>query len=137
MSDPRGAVRRELRLIRRDARQPWRRWPTRVGGAIVAVARAAPRAVAEFLAELVGGILLAAASLGLLAVVVALVSWGWRHSPAAAVVLLAGIAGFLGYGGYELIARHRRRRGRLAAAAAGATAFTVFWALSVAMYYVG
>ena len=68
---------------------------------------------------------------------VALVSWGWRHSPAATVVLLAGIAGFLGYGGYELIARHGRRRGRIAAAAVGATAFTVSWALSVAMYYVG
>lgn len=103
----------------------------------MAVARAVAGFVVELVGEVVAGILLAVASLGLLAVVVALVSSGWRHSPAATVVLLAGIAGFLGYGGYELIARHGRRRGRIAAAAVGATAFTVSWALSVAMYYVG
>ena len=64
MSDPRGAVRRELQLIRRDARQPWRRWPRRVGEAIVAVARVVTGFVVELVGEVVAGILLAVASLG-------------------------------------------------------------------------
>jgi hypothetical protein len=101
----------------------------------------AARAVAEFLKELVGEVvaemLVWALSLGLLAVVVALVSWGWGHSPVATVVLLAGIVGFLGYGAYELIARHGRQRGRVAAIAVGATVFTALWASYVAVYYVG
>jgi hypothetical protein len=135
--DPRDRARRELRLIRRDARQPWRRWPRRIGSAVVSAARA----TADFLKELVGEViaetLVAVVALGLFGLVAALVAWGWGHSPVATVVLLAGLAVFLGYGGYELIGRSGRRRGRVAATAAGAAGFTVLWASYVAMYYVG
>ncbi|GAA3434697.1 hypothetical protein [Kutzneria kofuensis] len=137
MSDPRAMARRELRLLRRDARQPWRRWPRRLGGAIVAATRAVAEFFRELILEIVGEALFTLLAVGLLAVVGALVSWGWARSPAATIVLLAGIIGFLGYGGYELVASVRRRKGRLAATAAGATGFVVLWASYVATYYVG
>lgn len=108
-----------------------------MGAAIVAAARAVVDFLKELAAEAIGEVLAAVVSLGLLAVVVALVSWGWRHSPVATVVLLAGVAVFLGYGGYELIGRRGRRRGRLAMTAAGAAAFVALWASIVAAYYVG
>lgn len=141
MSESREAVRRELALIRRDAMQPWRRWPRRVGGATAAAVPAAVRAVGEFLRDLVleavGEVFLAVVSIGLLAAVVTSVTWGWGRSPAATVGLLAGIAGFLAYGGYELFGRTTTRRGRLAATAVGATVFTALWAMCLATYYVG
>ncbi|QUQ72108.1 hypothetical protein [Kutzneria sp. CA-103260] len=108
-----------------------------MGASIAAAVRAVWDFLKELVAEVVGEVLVAVVSLGLLGVVVALVSWGWRHSPTATVVLVAGLAGFLGYGGYELIGRRGRRRGRLAATAAGAAGFVEVWASIVAVYYVG
>ncbi|MFC0431628.1 hypothetical protein [Kutzneria buriramensis] len=137
MSESREAARRELALIRRDAMQPWRLWPRRVGEAIAAAVRAVGEFLKDLVLEAVGELFLATVSFGLLAVVVTLVTWGWGRSPAATVGLLAGIAGFLAYGGYELFGRTTRRRGRLAATAAGATVFTALWATYLATYYVG
>jgi hypothetical protein len=137
MSDLRREVQRDLRQLRREARQPWRRWPRRIGAAIGAAARATGSFLKELVLEGIGEVLAGLVSLGLLGLVVALVAWGWRHSPAATSVLLVGTVGFLAYGGYELIARHRRRRGRLAATAAGAAGFVVLWASIVLTYYVG
>lgn len=137
MSDLRQVVRRELDLIRRDARRPWRRWPRRTSGAVVVAVRAVGEFLKDLVLEIAGELLLVGISVGLLAVLAALVSWGWARSPAATVVLLVGTAGFVAYGGYELFGRTETRRGRLAATAAGTAVFAGLWALGLITYYVG
>jgi cysteine synthase len=111
-----------------------------VGGAIAAVGEFLKDRVLDakyLILEAVGELFLAVVSLGLLAAVATLVTWGWGRSPAATAGLLAGIAGFLAYGCYELFGRTTRKRGRLAATAAGAAVFTALWAMGLAVYYVG
>ncbi|MEU0600879.1 lysine transporter LysE [Streptomyces sp. NPDC006393] len=92
------------------------------------MARKAGRTLGEFLGEVVLEVLFAAVACVLLAGLVFVSLWGWRHSP----LLTGGVGGtvlaFLGYGAWEMFRPARSgRRGRLAAAAlASFTAAAVF-----------
>ncbi|MEV6233755.1 hypothetical protein AB0L88_38440, partial [Saccharopolyspora shandongensis] len=94
------------------------------------------RGVGELLGEVLGEALLALAALALFAGVVAASAWGWQHSPAATVVLVAGIVLFLAFGAHELATRRagQRKRRRPAAAAAGTVVFLLIWVLYLVVY---
>lgn len=66
MTDPRELARRELRLIRRDARQPWRRWPMRAGAAVVSGIVLAARGTAGFLKDMLGEVIAELVVVGLI-----------------------------------------------------------------------
>lgn len=127
---------RALRQLRRDSSDRWHRWPARIGSAVVMGALRVVRGVGELLGEVLGEALLALAALALFAGVVAASAWGWQHSPAATVVLVAGIVLFLAFGAHELATRRagQRKRRRPAAAAAGTVVFLLIWVLYLVVY---
>ncbi|MGI8311585.1 hypothetical protein [Saccharopolyspora hattusasensis] len=114
---------RALRQQRRDSSDHGRR-------------RRLARRIGELFGEFLAEALLASVALALFAGVLAAGAWGWQHSPAATVVLVAGIALFLAFGAHQLATRRagQRKRGRLAAAAVGTVIFVLIWAMYLVLY---
>ncbi|WP_436500705.1 hypothetical protein [Actinokineospora sp. HUAS TT18] len=132
-------ARRALRQIRRDQDQTWRTWPRRVAAAVVRGLTAIftgvawlVRTVVEFFLELFGELILGVLALALFAGVVALGVWGWGKSPAATIVLAAGLLAFLALGAYQYTADHKNR---VIAVASGSALFVVIWLAYVLQYY--
>lgn len=95
-----------------------------MGMAVPAIPRAIIRLIAEFLLELIPGLI----ALALFAMVSVATAWGWQKSPAATVAFVAGFVAFVAFGAHELWFRHQgRRRGRVAALAAGTCVFVLIW----------
>lgn len=82
--------------------------------------------MAEAFGELVGGLALNLAAVGLLLVVADLTRRGWQRHPVATVAAVAAFLGLAAYG-FVLIVRDTGRRGVVAAMAIGAAVLVVAW----------